>query len=223
VSPPRHARADAVSSGVAERTPTTNAREAGPTTATLTSVDAYIAGLPDGWLSYPSCEARAELLASLRPTGVLTDLESLPVLGDHVRALPTAGWIPEVVHVAILLALRDQRFTGPNGEAAFIAWMDRLNRAVLPQTQLRDAAAAISDFPAVWSSLHRGTRIDVVELDSHRACLGMTSPEPLFPALARRWRRRVIETYLSRAGAAQPRANEIARVGEQVLVGVTWL
>jgi hypothetical protein len=215
---------DEVDWSVVERTPARDASRARASgELALPSLDAYIASLPQGWHSYPTCEARSGLLASLRPTGVLTDLDGIPLLGEHVRALPAVEWIPEVAHVAVLLALRDRRFSGPNGEAAFIAWMDKLNRAVLPEVAPRDAAQAIADFPAVWASLHRGTRVDVLECHPNRACLGMTSPEPIFPPLARRWRRRVIETYLSRAGASQPRANEIARVGEQVLVGVTWL
>jgi hypothetical protein len=188
----------------------------------LPSVEAYIADLPQGWRSYPDCEASAELVASLKTTEALLGLEEVPVLGGHVKRLGSSEWIPEVVHVAILLALPDRRFPGPTGDAGFVAWMDKLKRAVLPDGAGLDVLEAVRAFPALWSSLHRGTSIEVIEVAENRACFGLVDPPALFPALARRWRRRVIETYLARAGASQPRAWEIAGPDDSARIAVTW-
>jgi len=205
-----------------ERTTPRHALAVSATEGRLPSLDAYIESLPQGWSSYPSCEARSVLLASLRPTGALAELEDVPILVDHVRSLASSEWVPEVAHVAILLALRDHRFPGPTGEAGFVAWMDKLNRSVLPTDPHRSVNAALADLPAIWASLHRGTSVDLIENGPNRATLGLLHPDRLFPPLARRWRRRVIESYLAGAGASQPRAYETTGAGEQLSIVITW-
>lgn len=188
----------------------------------LPSVDAYYRGLPDGWRSYPTCLADASLLRGLRAAGSLDGLDSLPSeLAAYLDPAPT-GWIPEVVHVAVMLAVRDQRFAGAGGEDAFIAWLHRLNRDVLPDRSHVGPEAAVHELPTIWSCLHVGTTVEVREVRPGSALLAAAYPEPLFPALANRWRRDAIVGYLVRAGAVQPRATELGRVEGATHISITW-
>jgi hypothetical protein len=185
-------------------------------------VAAYRRGLPEGWGSYPECRASASLLGSLAKTGALEGLEDLPEELVPYLTPRDEAWIPEVAHVAILLALRDQRFGGNDGEEAFLAWLNKLNGALLPDRSDIGPQAAVREFPAIWSSLHRGTELRVIEARLHEALLACVYPEPLFPAIANRWRRDAIAAYLVKAGAAQPRSVELGREAGATRLALAW-
>jgi hypothetical protein len=187
----------------------------------MPSVDAYLEGLPDGWRSYPECRADASLLGRLRASGSLDGLEALPEALVSYRGTEP-GWIPEIAHVAMLLAVRDQRFTGAGGEDAFVAWLHRLNADLLPDRSQIGPMAAVHEFPQIWSSLHTGTHLEVLESGPGRALLAASHPEPIFPPLAMRWRRDAVVGYLVRAGAVQPRATEVGRVDGKTHISIRW-
>ncbi len=196
------------------------ARETAEIDAALPSVTAYVRGLPAGWSSYPECAARGRLLGSLAVTGALDGLEGLPdALARHLPTL-SAGWIPEVVHVGLMLAVRDRRFAGAGGEDAFLAWLHRLNGAVMPERS--DPRAAVLELPTIWSSLHTGTVLEVREASESSALLAARHPEPLFPALASRWRCDAIAGLLVRSGAVQPRVTQHPYAGGETLLAITW-
>lgn len=208
--------------GVGRGTQAVGASAEAPETTATPSVDAYLRGLPDGWCSYPECRADGALLGSLRASGSLDGIDALPdALARHL--LPGAErWIPEVAHVAILLAIRDRRFAGPRGEAAFVAWLQRLNSDLLPDRSDVGPDVAVHGFPDLWASLHRGTFVEVLEAGPRHALLAAVHPEPIFPPLAMRWRRDAVVGYLARAGAVQPRATELGRVHGKTHIGVRW-
>ena len=194
----------------------------GKSSRPLPSVVAYGRGLPDGWGSYPACRASASLLGSLQNAGVLEDLVGLPEeIESYIRPI-AEPWIPEVVHVTVMLALRDQRFTGPNGESAFVTWLHRLNGELMLDRSGLGPQAALHGLPGLWSDLHQGTEIRVIESRNGSALVAYLYPEPLFPPLANRWRRDAIAGYLVRAGAVQPRITELGRVGDATHVSITW-
>ena len=114
--------------------------DSGRVVSPFATVSRYFEGLPDGWASFPTCVTRASLLGTLADRGALDALEALPerlgprVLLDHLAA--TAEWLPEVVHVATLLAVRDVRFAaGPRGDEDFQRWLAQLNRELLDQPE----------------------------------------------------------------------------------------
>jgi hypothetical protein len=163
------------------------------------------------------------MIGGLVKAGALDGLEALPAeLAAYLDPIPE-DWIPEVVHVALILAIRDERFRGPAGEDAFAAWLHRLNASLLPDRSDIGPAKAVQLFPDLWAELHQGTRLEVLDAGPTHALLGGIHPEHLFPDLANRWRRDAVAGYLVRAGAVQPRVVELGRIDGKTHVAVTWL
>lgn len=190
-------------------------QDIGRTITPFVTVERYFADLPSGWASFPSCVARASLLGSLRERGALDALEALPerllprVLLDHLAA--PSEWLPEVVHMATLLAVRDARFpAGPAGDEQFHGWLSQLNRDLLDQPEysgamrVADALEYLPRLAAVWSMFHAGTPAVVTPHSPNRASLSVSHPAALFPPLAIESRRRAFALALAKQGAAQP-------------------
>jgi hypothetical protein len=200
------------------------------------TVSRYFEGLPVGWASFPHCVARASLLGVLSERGALDALEALPerlhprVLLDHLAA--TSEWLPEVVHVATLLAVRDVRFTpGDRGDEEFHGWLAQLNRDLLDQPEnsgamkVASSAEYIPRLAAVWTMLHSGTPAVAVIHSANRAALSVTHPTALFPPLAIESRRRAFALALAKQGAAQPNVvvtSEISGDEARTVFDATW-
>lgn len=195
----------------------------------LPRMAAYLAALPAGVRSFPDCQADAALLRGLVAAGAV---EGLALGGDLRRVVGRAasgaeGWVPEVAHVAVLLALRDARFAGPGGDEALVRWLAEASRPLVaagPEggRAARDAAAAVRDVPEVWARHHRGTPIEVLEVGARRAHLLHHHPDAIFPRLAHEWRRRVVLSMLARAGAARPVVTASARPGVGTAITLAW-
>jgi hypothetical protein len=215
----------------AERLP-----ESGRGVTPFGAVGRYFEGLPVGWASFPGCVARASLLGTLRGRGALDALEALPerlqprVLLDHLAA--TSEWLPEVVHVATLLAVRDVRFAGgPRGDEDFQAWLAQLNRDLLDQPENSGAmtvASSVDYIPRlaeVWTMFHVGTPAVASVHSLHRATLTLTHPTALFPVLALESRRRAFALALAKQGAAQPSVAAVTEVSgdeARTMFDATW-
>jgi hypothetical protein len=200
------------------------------------TVGRYFETLPHGWASFPGCVARASLLGGLRDRGALDALEALPeqllprVLLDHLAA--TAEWLPEVVHVATLLAVRDARFgAGPRGDEEFQAWLSQLNRDLLDQPENSGAMEVTSSvelvprLAAVWTTLHVGSPAVVARYSPNHASLTLTYPAALFPELAIESRRRAFALALAKQGAVQPMVaalTEVTGADAQTVFDATW-
>jgi hypothetical protein len=172
----------------------------------------------------------------LRGRGALDALEALPerlfprVLLDHLAA--PSEWLPEVVHVATLLAVRDVRFTpGHRGDEDFQGWLAQLNRDLLDQPENSAAmtvASSVDYIPRlaeVWTMLHAGTPAAVVIHSPNRAALSVVYPTALFPPLAIESRRRAFALALSKQGAAQPSvvvATEISGDEARTVFDASW-
>lgn len=179
------------------------------------TVERYFETLPEGWASFPQFVARASLLATLRDRGALDALEALPeqlqprALLDSLSA--TSEWLPEVVHMATLLAVRDARFAaGPRGDEDFQRWLAQLNRDLLDQPEnsgamvVTSSAEYIPRLAAVWAMFHVGTPAVVATHSPNRASITIRHPASLFPAIALESRRRAFALALAKQGAAQP-------------------
>jgi hypothetical protein len=172
----------------------------------------YFKALPSGWLSYPTCQARSAFLMSLRERGVVAQ-DALPEELHHVLTMhvDAEGWLPEVLQVASMLAVRDARFGhGPEADSAFLAWTTQLNRdlfahadyaKILAQTT---ADELVPRLPQVWASFHRGTPLVVTSQGPNRASCELSHPTLLFTPLSLESHRRAFAILLAKAGAAQP-------------------
>jgi hypothetical protein len=174
------------------------------------SVARYLAGLPDGWMSFPSCRAHRTVLASLRARGAFDDLERLPEPVARVLARePDSEWIPEVVHIGMLLLFRDARFSGADGEEAFLVWMTDLRRQVMASAAHASAFAVskpeevVAKLPEFWSRFHQGTSMRL-EAAGPPARIVHWSPRGVFVPLWAAWTRRIFGIALAKGGAVHP-------------------
>ncbi len=210
--------------------------DSGRVVTPFVTVGSYFDALPDGWASFPDFVARASLLGTLRDRGALDALEALPerlqprVLLDHLAT--TSEWLPEVVHVATLLAVRDVRFgAGPRGDEDFQRWLAQLNRDLLDQPENSGAMLVVSPaeylprLAAVWTMFHVGTPAVVVTHSPNRASLTVSHPASLFPAIALESRRRAFALALAKQGAAQPNVvvhTAVSGTDGQTAFEATW-
>lgn len=187
---------------------------------------AYLRSLPEGARSFPECEAAASLLLGLRARGALDDLLLPPPLREQLERAGDDGWLPEVTHVAVLLAVRDARFGGPAGDDALIEWMQGLSRPlVVPEGEAArapDPAAAVRLAAGVWGRFHRGTTLEVGRLTPRSASMIHRHPDEIFPPVVIEWRRRVLLAMLAGAGAAAPTARATHAPGLGTTLEVSW-
>lgn len=191
------------------------------------SLDAYRASLPDGWASFPTCEASAALFVGLRERGVFEGLELAPALSRYVAgSLAADAWLPEVVSVALFLAVRDARFPDSAGEQAFLAWFQALNAALLdaeyraqPVASPQEALGSLSD---TWARFHRGTSMTVTAHTAQTAEIAFAHPRLLFPPAWMESRRRMLMGALVRARAAQPEVLAAADGERGTIFRLSW-
>jgi hypothetical protein len=178
----------------------------------------YSEQLPVGLASFPACAASSVMLRGLVARDALGGLAGLPrEIGSAVERIEQTEWLPEVVHVAAMLALRDVRF---GDDETFLAWTGKLNREVM-MDRAANPPEALALVPRIWSRLHRGTTVEVLDLSGHSGTLLTRHPRELFAPLIREWRTRAVLAFLARAGAAQPRARESADA-EGTVLRIDW-
>jgi len=173
----------------------------------------YYQQLPEGWASFPNCVANASLLAAQRARGGIDGLvdDAPPPLRKLAEYMtPTARWIPEVVHVAVVLALRDSRFgPGPEEDEAFLGWLAKVNREILDAPGIAASVAAIGPtavlpyLPVLWNEFHVGCTLSVEHAEDTRALLVVDHPTAIFHRLSIETHRRTLAVALAKAGAAQ--------------------
>jgi hypothetical protein len=174
------------------------------------SVARYAADLPDGWSSFPSCQARASLLSGLRARGAFEGIVGLPVpLQRVVDGRLDGEWIPEVLHIGALLAVRDTLFAGEGGDDGFLEWMAHLNRQLMASPEHADVFEAdapvdvVRKLSAIWARFHRGISMQGEAHETHARAV-LSSPRALLVPLSIEWTRRTLAVALAQAGAAQP-------------------
>lgn len=195
---------------------------------------AYFEQLPEGLASFPDCLALGSLLSGPRERGAVESLEGLPAcllpLLEHVAK--GAEWVPEVVNVASLLAIRDASFgEGEAEEQAFLGWLGQLNRDLLGGLSsdhaflVADVADVLPRLPAFWESFHRGCPLSILEHSESHARLVLTHPPQLFHRINVESHRRTLALSLAMSRPVQPRITVHAgSVGRetQTIFDVTW-
>lgn len=157
-------------------------------TAALPSLSSYLDSLPNGLDSYPEARAKASLYRSVLDADAPLDVARLPAPLQHLitEPAPVSSWIPEVHSHAILLAVRDLRFSSDNAFIRFsydrqrTLFSGRLYRVMLalasPSMLLRTAALR-------WRSFHRGSLFTVEDANATSARIRVDHPPGLWDGL----------------------------------------
>jgi hypothetical protein len=143
---------------------------------------------------------------------VLDGLDVVPTcllpreIGEHLAS--DADWLPEVLHVAALLAVRDVRFgASAHPDDDFLEWLAQLNRELLDQPLQGLAASPAELAPhlvTIWEDFHAGTPAAILDSGPTHVAFALSHPAALFHPLSRESQRRVVALALVKVGAVQP-------------------
>jgi uncharacterized protein (TIGR02265 family) len=175
----------------------------------LATVESYLARLPGGMHAYPECMHQGEALSIwLRGSPTSALVERLPheagALLSSADHLPV--WIPEVHATVLYLAIREAHFPD---DAAFLAHAREVNRRLLdtptnrvlfwvvsPRDMLRAAGPR-------WSTLHRGSSVNVRIRGDSSAEVELGFPAHLLPEIVLRGNATGFAAALERTGACE--------------------
>jgi hypothetical protein len=155
------------------------------------SVSAYVANLPNGLGSHPSCQVKASLLRdALRSWRIEPPEGSLP---EAIATLlrdppPVSSWLNEVTFHGAMLAIYDESFAGSHLEA-FGDWIFESNLELFRKSLYRVLFAFVSPSRLVelvasrWSAFHRGTSLSLVERDAASARVKLEYPARLYDSV----------------------------------------
>lgn len=153
---------------------------------------AYIASLPAGLDSYPSCVQKGSVVRTfVGGAPLLRDTQALPApLRELAAQRPLAtAWVPEVHATALYLALADAHFPK---EADFLAYCARRNGELLRSPMYRALLAIgsptmmLQALRAGWPMFHRGMTLALVEKSPGNARLRLAFPPSVLPELVAR-------------------------------------
>lgn len=151
----------------------------------------YLAGLPGGVLSYPSCRAKGSILRGSLEVAPWDRFEpDLPAeLRDVLREPPAVNaWLPEALSVAAHYAIADAH--GMTDEQV-IEWQAETNRRLSHSKLYRAISRASSPSvllraaPIAWKVLHQGVKLET-QVGDGRATLGVKHPTGLWAPLVHR-------------------------------------
>ncbi|MFO0696853.1 MAG: hypothetical protein U0230_24995 [Polyangiales bacterium] len=187
----------------------------------------YLRSLPNGLLSYPECEGKATMYREAvtkapKPLG-RHGLDRLIVdyLDDPV---PTTAWVPEVVNVAVYLALADGVFGSEEGLYAFVGSLsDEIFRS--PMYRVLMAVASPERLARAaerrWQHFHTGSgysiRIGTNGTESH-----ITYPPYLFDRIYMTANTRAIEAGYRASGAKGARVEITSWSPTETVMRSVW-
>ncbi|MGE0789106.1 MAG: hypothetical protein AB7S26_25765 [Sandaracinaceae bacterium] len=138
---------------------------------------AYLARLPDGVRSYPACQVKASVLREVLSSRLLTD-EDVRALPEPMARLvldppPVSTWMPEVIAVAVMNAIRDRAFpAGSGGLQKYRAWTYDRNRRLLAKPHYRALFLLLSPEWLLrgserrWGMFRRGSSAQLTRIDA---------------------------------------------------------
>ena len=184
------------------------------------SLAEYERALPDGWSSFPECQAKATLVRTLAADPSLRR-DELPaalreVLDDPP---PVTAWVPEINVVGMLVAVHHEHAHAGN-TAAFLEWMAERNRELLggaayaPMLRATTGEKLVKNVAKAWERLHRGTELAVrgeVERNGteHSASLMLTAPPGLYPGISSHIHGISFRVLLETAGGREVRVRHV--------------
>jgi uncharacterized protein (TIGR02265 family) len=160
--------------------------------ATFPTLDAYLAALPEGLDSYPSCVVKGSVVRSMVSDGLFRTFapDLPPTLKALVDSPPLASiWMPEVHQLSLLIAAHDGHFARAGGEAAFLGWGDRASQAMIKSPLYRAVFALagpkllLEGLARRAETLRRGTTLSVVDKGEGWAILHFRFPSALYTPL----------------------------------------
>jgi hypothetical protein len=182
------------------------------TAKVLPSVERYLEELPNGADSYPHCRIKGSVVVSILTTCGLP-LPFAPGLVPPeaevlTREMPSVNdWVPEVHYATLSLAVREQRFPGPEGLHGFDQWVLDENKRLLTGPLYRVLFMVASPERIVraggerWGRFHRGSTLSVRSEAKGRVTGRLTYPEKLFPPLTLRGFAMALRAAAEAAGA----------------------
>jgi len=162
----------------------------------LPHLERYLAELPDGWASFPDCVAKATLLQqtqALLPEG-LDDAVPERIARRLAEEAPPTAWVPEVEHIAFVLAIADLREHAGRSRESLWAELSEENRKLMARREYRSLLQTgapermFRQLEQGWHRFHRGTEFACTEATVASARLELRFPPTLLPELALRMR-----------------------------------
>ncbi|MFO0696636.1 MAG: hypothetical protein U0230_23910 [Polyangiales bacterium] len=169
-------------------------------------VSRYLASLPDGIRSYPTCESKASMYReALQKAPKQLDPKGLPLLlQDYVRdPVPMTTWVPEVITACIYMAIADQIF---KQDEAFLEWVTKVSEATFASPTYRILMTVASPEKLAggaerrWRNFHQGSSYDI-EIRENGTLTRITAPPYLFDKLYMRANARAVQAAYRASGA----------------------
>ncbi len=182
----------------------------------LSSIDAYLATLPQGIDSYPEAGVKGSVVRAMFPDSERSRFPAADVVpapaGEHILHPPAVSdWVPEAHHGALIGAIYDTRFRSAGGLPAFETWAIERNRALLRGPLYRvmflvmSPERILSGVQSRWAAFHRGSNLTVVQRTGNVTQARLSHPPHLFSALAIRWFATAFQVALEAGGAKNAR------------------
>jgi hypothetical protein len=175
----------------------------------------YLDGLPEGLVSYPSCQARRGVVEAVLTAGPPVPRDAPPGVKELLTP-PTGAWIPEVAFQAGLLAMADAAGWSDDD---LLAWHRSLNRSLFKGPVYRALMAFFSPLLLLekganrWNAFHQGSSLAVTTEGKRAALATLTFPPGLFTPLLLRVYAGAFAAALEHARAEEV-AVEVAEAGE---------
>jgi len=175
----------------------------------------YLGTLPGGLGAYPECMARRGVVEAVL-NAAPRFLDPAPPLVAELFTLPRAGWIPEAVFNATMLAMADRAGWS---DAELLAWHRSLNRNLFRGPVYRAIMTFLNPLLLIkqganrWQVFHSGTELEV-RAEGERGAVGVLNfPPRLFSPLLLRVYAEAFGAALESARSGRP-AVELVEVGE---------
>lgn len=159
----------------------------------FSTVEKYLASLPDGVDSYPDCRATGATFRNLLSAVSLPLDAGLPaVLEKWIRAHPSENeWVPVVHLCAFHSAVFDFMFAQKGGMDAYVEWTYERNKSMLSAPAYAPVLAAgspellLTAYRARWSVFYRGCMLDVMGATKTSMSLRLSYPAYCWPEVSR--------------------------------------
>jgi hypothetical protein len=158
----------------------------------LTTLDTYVASLPDGLDSYSECRASGATFRNLLASAKLPLGAGLPAaLEKWIRAQPSENeWVPVVHLCGLHAAAYDCMFAQHGGMDAYLEWTYERNKTMLampiyaPLLPTSTPEFFLTAFRARWSVFYRGISFDALRVEKNAATLRLSYPPYCWPEIS---------------------------------------
>jgi uncharacterized protein DUF2378 len=187
----------------------------------------YVASLPGGLASYPTCVQKASVLRQFLELGPKSWGSNLPAPLDALvcDTPPLTAWIPEVHATALYLALIDARRWE---EKDFVAQSLTMNRELLQGPlyrilmSLASPGRLLREASNRWSAMHQGTELSAQMVGNTSAQVNLAFPRRLVPTLIAHCYATAFQAALERASAKSATTSLVVLSDEKAVYRCDW-